>query len=493
MLRIIYVQIGLSNMKRTLYFLFSLWTSICSCSLIVAQDQFQSESIFVFDFKIEYAYTTPTVPNGRIIALYNSRDRYVMYSNVYPFMDDDSQLLVFFDGSAILFTQIEGRSNAFIYPATIPGRNNLNDSSKSNPFWDKVKPTERKADIAGYEAAEYQGKLSDDSKRTIWISEESFDSRALHAPLHPSVNFLPLMLTEALYIQDDQFLLSSEIALENGHKYFLTVTYLEYELKKVVYNNYTAQVSKQEFSMAQNYQHSKTLLWQDKYEAWIQYDRFNGLEYTPRTYDFDTKVSYEYSIQDEKGLIDVFFNSEFEFCGIRSELFSDDLKFVLGFKDGTVIAYYSNPESLEAIGEGIFFDPAGGKMHLDHPDKIQFNKWKFDSTWNPLNQPEKNDANLSSRLYDYTNKDYHEKKLGLSQISFDPRTLYLDYASSVNGFIDFQTNLDMLPVDHLITLHHESEAPNESRTLRLKSYNRLDQKFEFSDEQVALFYRIVMR
>jgi len=452
-----------------------------------------SDWTLLFDYRVEYAYTTPSVPYGNIIAYYNSQDKYVLYNTVSPFMDEGTQLLVFFDGSSVLFSQSDGSPKALIYNATLPERKKTTTLESRHTFWNSILPSGRKADIAGYEAVEYKGELPDNSKRTVWISEESFDARALHAPLPPSINFLPLQLTESVFLNDHQFLLSSEIALTNGQKYFLTVTYLEYELKKIDFKEFENQIIKVENSLAQTYHHTKCILWQEKYESWLKYDRFNGLEYEPRKYDFDVHAIYDVKNETFQGQIDVFFNTTYEFCLIQSELFSNGLNAVLGFKDGTVIAYFAEKMSAYPPGEAIFFDPGGDHMHLDQPALIYANQQKFDDLWQMIQSNSSRIGGLDGQEYQSASKSNKGEQLGIARIPFDPRTLYLDYHSLLDGFPNLFSHLSITPRNHLVTNYATPKMGLVSNTLKLRSYEVLRQPHIFSDEPVPLFYRMVVR
>lgn len=447
---------------------------------------------FYFDYRIEYAYSTPSVPNGQIIAYYNSLDKYVSYAFISPFMEDGTQVIAFFDGSSIVFSDEPGVRKGIIYQATLPGRKpsdtHTNDSGEK--LREKVTPTGKTVDIAGYEAAEYSGILDDGSKRTLWISEESFDARTLHTPIHGSMNILPLPLTEAGFLGPEQFLLGSEILLEGGERYSLTVTYLEYELNRIQFIDFDMVLTDVGNNMASNHHAHQSLLREAKYEVWQDYDRMSGLEYAPMTYDFDRHYTYRLTTAAGTLDVDVYFNTAFEFCGITSKQFPENLEFILGFKNGTMIAYYEDELGVEPT-EAIFFAPAGSSLHLDHPENLRWTEYSFKNKWQPTGQTQ-TIAGLSSTGYQLLDESAEQNKLYLYNTPFDPRSLYMEYSNHITGFPPVFSSAYSLPPYQLITRWTGKDGDGQDIQLELISADN-EVEFIFSDEEIEQFNKVVRR
>src|SRR5690606_5150519 len=72
---------------------------------------------FYFDYRIEYIYSTPIIPSGTIIVLYNSRDKYAGFTRITPFLEDDDLLVCFQDGSNLMLTEVNNKKRAIIRDA----------------------------------------------------------------------------------------------------------------------------------------------------------------------------------------------------------------------------------------------------------------------------------------------------------------------------------------------------------------------------------------
>ncbi len=461
--------------------------ALFSGNLLLAQ-QSGPTLTFYFDYRIEYIYSTPAIPSGTIIVLYNSRDKYAGFSKITPFLEGEDLMICFQDGSNMLLTEANNSKRAIIRDASIPGRN-LDKTAfdmDAAVFWDYIKPTGRQTDMAGYLVEEYKGVLDDYSERTVWLSKESFDARMLHTPFNTATNIFPLPLVEATYLSPDQFLFGSEIRLEDGSRYSLNVTYLEYELNKVTFDDIEIYSGGAGKSLAERYDESKGLLREAKWETWQNFDKMDGLEYQPRTYDFDRQLTYECSIPDEKpSKLEVFIHSKNPYTGFKSDAFKNGLEFVLAFKNGSVIAYYKDEQ--DGTQEAIFIEAPGNQMHLDDPQLITWYNEEFKEFWTRSGNRLTIGGHVSDEfVLDSTasNKEF----LYLKRVEFDPRLIYMDHYQYVQDFPECFAFLgNISPYELVIKWKSEAAYGSAASTnlIQLKESN-----FKFSDENISSFKRI---
>jgi hypothetical protein len=470
------------------------YTILVCCYLLSAAVWSQSDRYtFYFDYKIEYTYTSPGAPSGQIIVYYNSLDKYAAYTYISRFMEGDSRLITFLDGSALQVNEMENRWEGQIYPATLSDRNTTEvlQTAFANlpPEW---KATGRNVDIAGYEAEEYTATFKDDSQRKIWISKDAFDARTLHTPSIPGTRMLPLTLTEATFLNPGLFLMGSEIELDGGYRYSLMVTYLEHEFHRMTFENLQPVSASVDKSMATSYHAHHSKLREAQFEVWMVYDRMNGLEYIPRTYDFDRHARYvwigEPTLEHPNGsrqYMDIYFNSDFEFAAISSPSFSDDLEWILTFKNGAIIAYYGPEDQREAI----FIDPVSDHHHLDHPEKLIWHQFTFDQLWKAT-EFQSNVKGWISREWTLKGFDGLDDKLFLHEVNFDPRVAFQDIGNYVGGYSPIFEGAESIPSHRLITRYSRMTKNDRKQTIELEEW-RSDIQFLFSDEAVQKFYRLV--
>ena len=448
---------------------------------------------FFFDYKIEYTYTSPGAPSGQIIVYYNSLDKYAAYTYISRFMEGDGRLITFFDGSALQINEMDGRWEGQSFPATMADRKSI----ESTPLNTDKLPTEwktsnRNVDIAGYAAEEFGATMQDESQRKIWISKDAFDARTLHTPSIPGTRMLPLTMTEATFLPPGSFLMGSEIELDGGYRYSLMVTYLEHEFHRMTFENLRPVSTSNEKCMATSYHAHHSKLREAQFEVWLAYDRMNGLEYIPRTYDFDKHARYvwvsEPSLEHPNGqrqYMDIYFNSDFEFAAIHSPFFTEDLEWILTFKNGAIIAYYGPEDQREAI----FIDPVSEHHHLDHPEKLMWHQFTFTQLWKD-NNFQSNIKGWASREWALKGYDGMDDKLFLYEISFDPRIAYQDISNYIGGFLPIFEGAETVPSHQLVTRYSRITETGRRQTVELEEW-KTDIQFLFSDETVQKFYRLV--
>ena len=124
-------------MKKLLCRLILLLIGALSGNVLIAQ-QAGPNMTFYFDYRIEYIYSTPGIPSGTIIVLYNSKDKYAGFTKITPFLEDDDLMVCFQDGSNILLTEVNNNKRAIIREASIPGRNldKVEFDMDAAVFWD---------------------------------------------------------------------------------------------------------------------------------------------------------------------------------------------------------------------------------------------------------------------------------------------------------------------------------------------------------------------
>lgn len=474
-------------MRNYIIILIVFLVSCFSGNMLIAQQAGPSLT-FYFDYRIEYIYTTPGIPSGTIIVLYNSRDKYAGFTKITPFLEGDDLMVCFQDGSNMLLTEVNDKKRAIVREASIPGRNldKVEFDMDAAVFWDYVKPTGRQTDIAGYLVEEYKGILDDYSDRTVWLSKESFDARMLHTPFNTATNIFPLPLVEATYLSPDQFLFSSEIRLEDGSRYSLNVTYLEYELNKVSFHDLEIYSGGGGNSQAERYDESKGILREAKWETWQNFEKMDGLEYIPRTYEFDREITYQCVIPEEpSSKLEVFIHSKNPYVGFKSDAFKNGLEFVLAFKNGSIIAYYKDEQ--DGSMEAIFIEAPGNQMHLDDPQLISWYNEEFKEFWIRSGKRLTIGGHVSDQfMLDTTanNKEF----LYLKRVEFDPRLIYMDHYQYIQDFpacFAFLGNIS--PYELVIKWESESAygSPASTSLLQLKESN-----FKFSDENMNSFRRV---
>lgn len=474
-------------MKKLLCRLILLLIGALSGNVLIAQ-QAGPNMTFYFDYRIEYIYSTPGIPSGTIIVLYNSKDKYAGFTKITPFLEDDDLMVCFQDGSNILLTEVNNNKRAIIREASIPGRNldKVEFDMDAAVFWDYVKSTGRQTDMAGYLVEEYKGVLDDYSERTVWLSKESFDARMLHTPFNTATSIFPLPLVEASYISPEQFLFGSEIRLEDGSRYSLNVTYLEYELNKVTVEDLEIYSGGGGNSQAERYDETRGLLREAKWETWQNFDKMDGLEYQPRTYEFDRELTFECIIPDEgSSKLEVFLHSKNPYVGFKSKAFKNGLEFVLAFKNGSLIAYYKDEENGKQ--EAIFIEAPGNQMHLDDPQLISWYDEEFKEFWIRSGKRLTIGGQVSDQfILDTTanNKEF----LYLKKVEFDPRLIYMDHYQFVQDFpacFAFLGNIS--PYELVVKWESESAygSPASTNLVQLKESN-----FKFSDEKITSFRRV---
>ena len=443
---------------------------------------------FYFDYRIEYVYSTPGIPSGTIIVLYNSMDKYAGFSKITPFLEDDDLMLCFQDGSNMLISESNNTKKAILRAASMPARdlNKVEFDMDTQVFWDYVKPTGRQTDMAGYLVDEFKGVLDDYSERTLWLSKESFDARMLHTPFNTATNIFPLPFVEANFLSPEQFLFSSEIKLEDGSRYSLNVTYLEYELNKVTVDDVLIYSESRDNSLAARYDETKGLLREAKWETWKNFDKMDGLEYVPRTYDFDRELTFQCSYPDEAASnLQVFIHSKNPYVGFKSDAFKNGLDFVLAFKNGSLIAYYKDEQ--DGNNEAIFIEAPGNQMHLDDPDLISWNDEEFKEFWIRSGKRLTIGGHVADQFMldtSATNKEF----LYLKRVEFDPRLIYMDHYQYIQDFPECFAFLGNVSPYELV-VKWESElaygSPASTRLTQLKESN-----FKFSDENFGKFRRL---
>ncbi len=468
----------------------SLLCLICLAASASLQAQDNGGRSFYFDYRIEYTYSTPTIPNGSIIALYNSLEKYVAFTQLSPYLGDSSILIGFADGSSILYTEERNGQQAVVKPATMPGRDLRSNKEDMDAavFWSYVRPTGKTMDIAGYLANEYTGTLDDYSLRRVWVSEESFDARTLHTPFSGLDGKLPLPLLEASFIGGEQFLLGSEIQLENGQRYSLMLTYLEYELHMLDLSSAYWLTTGTGTELASKFNSAADRLREKKWEVWQQYERMGGLEYSPTTYPFDTRYIYEWTTDEDTRAqrLEVLFNTELGYAGFRSPAFDPAMDMLLGFKNGVMIAYFSDPVG-RSPEEAIFIEPAGNQLHLDEPDVIRWGTEAFGQYWQKTGK-KKTLAGLVCDEYGNLNYNPVTETLCLSRSSFDPRVMYMDYHEYIEHFPPCFSAGAYLPPNELIT-YWEAYLPELGKSrLVLKEVGPVRE--EFSDKLYPVFKRV---
>lgn len=466
-----YKNRGLNHFHSLRVTFFLLFTSLITAS---GQEEVDTVS-FYFDYRIEMTFKTPGIEDGQIIALYNSIDKYAAYTKIHPVKSDDNLFIVFDDGSHIILKQLGRQMSWHIYESNLEQTNNNFDFDSLSPHFADI------ADIAGYEAVPYTGQLQDGTSRRLWISDDSFDASALYSQIVTSPNLIPLTLLEGSGLDSNMFLLGSEIIVDNQITHSHRVTYLEYELNKLSYPIDRSNTGQGSNNKASYFMDAPGALYEMKRKSWEEWDRMHGLQYEPMTYTFDKKLVYEVHIDsNESSQLNVFYNSKYDYAGILLDNDDSGLYFILTFKNGTTIAYYTGLED-ESETEAIFFQPAGHYLHLDHPEILRMRSINWKHQWQ-LAGHQKNEADVS--VYE-SNDDALDNRLSIQKSDLDMRMVFVDFGRYIPGFpqylrLDIPLSTGQIPLQYL-------NGKISIELIELDKYH----SSEFCDKKISSFRKVI--
>lgn len=428
---------------------------------------------FYFDYRIEITYKAPSVDNGQVIALYNSMDKYVAYTKIYPVSNEEDIYIVFQDGSQLAF-----RGGGDIKYAELYAEPPL----QMNPHFDvSALADDRRTvvDIAGYEAISYTGELTDGTARRLWLCDDAFDSSPMHYALTAKPHLLPLSLTEISGLDSNTFVMGNDIQVNDMVTHSHRVSYLEYELNTIETPYRLPQHYLQSDHDAVQHLLNGGKLYIQRKKNWDNWHKMHGLDYEPMTYEFDRKMTYSIAQDLEvEHIVEVFYNTYYHYAGILIDSDTSSLYFILAFKNGTAIAYYEGVADGKG-SEAIFFQPAGDYLHFDHPETIKSAQTAFERQWTHNQSHKPNHHSYQSAKTDI------EDTLHIEEVDLDLRMVFTDFGRYIPDFpLSNAMSIPLLSNQLPLNVRHHGSH------IKLLKHNT-DHQSQFSDETIDTFRKVV--